>query len=703
MIDPIIGFLILAVMAAIIAPTVVWLLMTQKLDAAQQLTKKALQKQQADLIANFQNEHQQLQQSLNATQTSLAEERNKAQQALADQQLALQQERLQAQNYLANFQNEQQQLLQTETLQNQKLTTELEARRLQIEQLSKELQENQQQRQRLDLQLQHEQQRQRDLDEALQQNRLDQHQLQVELQQEIRLHQKQIEQQKSQMNDLQVRIKDQEQQLKAEQQRIQELEAKLQAEQFRALQAETELRAERELAAVRKAEQEHYEEMVRENFAKLSQDALQQNTDMFLRMAQERLDQQHQQLHGNLDSMFTPLHQLLEQQRQQVDQLEQQRQQAYSSIHSVIEELRTGHQQLQGETQQLVQVLSKPQTRGRWGEMQLRRVVEMAGMLEYCDFEISSALLQQRGFPGPDLIVRLPNQRHVVVDAKVPLHAFLEALSNNDAEQWQEHCRLVREHIDTLEQANYPALLQSSFDNTILFIPGEIFYQTALEHDPELLEYAFAKGIILASPNTLLAILKAIAFNWREANLTAQAAAIRSETEKMLQALRSTAEQVHRIGRGLRQATQAYNDSISTIEMRLLPPVRSINAMQVFDSYDHKQFSEIEITPRHFLSDELRQAEHQPEPETDPEPQGPSLGLLPADSTLAVDPEHELEETAVFTIGNQDTELSYPHLTVELKTPADLVDAIKNIDEDPNDNFDLIPEHQLAERAIASK
>jgi|HigsolmetaAR201D_1030396.scaffolds.fasta_scaffold03859_7 DNA recombination protein RmuC len=389
------------------------------------------------------------------------------------------------------------------------------------------------------------------------------------------------------------------------------IEAAVSVERERTIRAEAALEAERASHAARVEALQSAEQQLRESFAQLSNEALKASSEQFLTLAQERLERQQQAARSDLNALFEPLRQTLDLQRDQVASLERQREQAYGSLNAVITELKEGQRLLNQETSNLVKALSKPQVRGRWGEMQLRRVIEMAGMLEHCDFATQVTVASDDATYRPDVIIRLPNERQIVVDSKVPLEGFLNALNaeeNQRAELFRQHARQLRNHIDAMSKRNYPAKVDGAHEFTVIFVPGETFYQTALEYDAELLDYAFGKSVILASPNTLIAILKAAALGWRETRLAAEAQRIRDEGEKIFKALRTLAEHMSKLGTALDRATDAYNEAIGNLEQRLLPPARKMNDLGIQDSKDMPTVKLVDKRTRSFTRAELMPA-----------------------------------------------------------------------------------------------
>lgn len=347
---------------------------------------------------------------------------------------------------------------------------------------------------------------------------------------------------------------------------------------------------------------EQGEQHLREAFASLSRDALRANSDEFISRAER-----------DLGSLVDPLKTALADQQRRVDELERERQKAYGSIEQMLQRMTADQQQLQGETAKLVKSLRQPQVRGRWGELQLRQVVELAGMSHLCDF------VEQRGIAGnegtrqrPDLQVRLPNQRVIVVDAKVPLSAYLDAIECNDdgerAERLRHHARQVREHVGDMCKRAYQHKIDGAYDFLVLFIPGEVFYRAALEHDADLLEFAFQKGVIIATPSTLIALLKAVALGWREARLAEDARQIRDEGERLYKAIGTLAGYVSDLGKALGKTVTHYNRAIGNMETTLFLSARRLRELEVSNA-SMEQPPTIDEALRTFSREELLQGD----------------------------------------------------------------------------------------------
>jgi len=275
-----------------------------------------------------------------------------------------------------------------------------------------------------------------------------------------------------------------------------------------------------------------------------------------------------------------PIHDALARMDTQLQRLERDRQQARGALDEQLRTLVAGQDRLRTETGALVAALRQPQTRGRWGELQLRRVVELAGMTAHCDFVEQASVATGDGLLRPDLVVQLPGGKQVVVDAKAPLNAFLDAYEARDettrTQQLAAHARLLREHVKRLSAKAYWDQFDTAPDFVFLFLPGEHFYSAALEADPSLLEEGARQSVLIATPTTLIALLRAVAYGWQQERVAEDARAVAQLGRELHRRLETFAEHLQRVGTRLRGAVGAYNDAVGSFEHRVLPGVRRL-------------------------------------------------------------------------------------------------------------------------------
>ncbi|HHM05678.1 MAG TPA: DNA recombination protein RmuC [Gammaproteobacteria bacterium] len=353
-----------------------------------------------------------------------------------------------------------------------------------------------------------------------------------------------------------------------------------------------------------------------ETFAALSNQALRSSTEEFLKLARENLKQHHLQAQGDLAekekaiaTLLRPVKEALNRTERQLQQLEKERQEAYGSLTKHLETMAATQQALQGETRNLVQALRRPEVRGQWGELTLKRLAELAGMVPHCDFYEQESTATGEGLMRPDMIVRLPDEREIVVDVKTPLDAYLSAVDApsdaNKQEHLKHHARKLRERVRELAGKAYWSQFPKSPEFVVLFIPGDQFLSAALDQDPKLLEYALGQKIILATPTSFVALLRAVAYGWRQLALAENAERIREIGEELFRRLGTFTEHLARLGKSLGSSLDHYNKAVGSLDRQVLPGAR--------------KFTELGITPRKALTDleqlekGVRQVESTPE------------------------------------------------------------------------------------------
>jgi DNA recombination protein RmuC len=348
---------------------------------------------------------------------------------------------------------------------------------------------------------------------------------------------------------------------------------------------------------------------LRNAFKAMASDALKSNNSSFLVIAQETLKRFQSEAQGDLDKrqkavadMVAPVRDSLNKVDAQIQQMEVARGDAYGELRAQVQSLITTQKELQSQTGNLVQALRTPNVRGRWGEIQLRRVVEIAGMLNYCDFTEQQSVTTETGRLRPDLVVKLPGGKNVVVDAKTPLQAFLDAFETTDEETRRaclaNHARQVRDHMKTLAGKNYWEQFESTPEFVVMFLPGETFFSAALEQDPGLIEQGVLSRVIPASPTTLIALLKAVNYGWNQEKLARNAQQISALGKELHDRLRLLATHITAVGTGLDRAVESYNKAVGSLESRVLVSARKFAELGASVADDIPELEPIETTAR---------------------------------------------------------------------------------------------------------
>lgn len=405
-------------------------------------------------------------------------------------------------------------------------------------------------------------------------------------------------------------------QLETTRHEIDQLQTELRSLSDAKVKAETELESSRSnLAEQKKVFTENQNQLI-DSFKLLSHEALQSNNHSFLETAKSSLDKILSETKGELDKrheamggLITPLKDSLKRYEAQIKAMEEGRQHAYGELTQRLKSLSSSQEELQKETGNLVNALRAPQVRGRWGELTLRRVVEMAGMSQYCDYQEQVSVESETGRLRPDMVVTLPSNRVLVVDAKVSLAAYLdseEATNETDRKEClTRHASQLRVHMQQLSAKSYWSQFDDTPEFVVMFIPGESFFSAALEHDRTLIEDGMSKNVILATPTTLIALLKAVAYGWRQEQMAENAREVGALGKQLYERLRTLSGHINDMGKGLTRANESYNKAVASLESRVFPTARKFKELGVAsDGKEIVAMEPIETLPRTLTTQE---------------------------------------------------------------------------------------------------
>ena len=319
-----------------------------------------------------------------------------------------------------------------------------------------------------------------------------------------------------------------------------------------------------------------------DTFSQLSTDALKRNNEQFLQLAEENLKRHQSEAKAELstreqaiEQLVKPISEALNKTSAQINTIEKERKESYGQLYSTIKHLNEGQQNLKQETQNLVQALRRPEVRGQWGEMTLRRLAELSGMVAHCDFFEQTSQITDSGLIRPDMIVRLPDNREIIVDAKTPLDAYLSSIQTTDdilkASELRRHVQIIRQRSRELAAKNYWAEYSQSPEFVVMFIPGEHFLSAALELEPQLLEETMQLNIILATPTNFIAILRAVSYGWKQQALTENAIAIRNLGESLYKRLSVFSGHLDKLGSSLNSSVGHFNKTVGSLERQVIP------------------------------------------------------------------------------------------------------------------------------------
>jgi len=380
----------------------------------------------------------------------------------------------------------------------------------------------------------------------------------------------------------------------------------------------TRLKTEEATFQTRLDELSRNQSQLKDAFQSLCGEALKSNNEQFLQLARTELERIRLTAKAELDeketaiqSLLSPIREGLEKYDKKLHDIELARTQTFASLVERIDQVATASDVLRGETANLVKALRSSNVQGAWGELQLKRVVELAGMLEHCDFDTQRSVDANDGRLRPDMVIHMPGSRTIVVDAKTPANAVLEAVNcQDDARRRQlcnDHVVSVRKHIDALSRKAYWEQFDQAPDFVVMFLPSEAFFSMALEFDPALFESSFEQRVLITTPTTLVALLKAVAVAWRQEALAQNAQEISELGRDLYERIRVLGDHFDDIGSHLGKSVSAYNKAVSSLEKRVLPQARRFQALGTRGTKDIVELSPLEISPLPLSAAELRQ------------------------------------------------------------------------------------------------
>jgi len=358
-----------------------------------------------------------------------------------------------------------------------------------------------------------------------------------------------------------------------------------------------------------KREEAKAKDQLADTFKALATDALRGNNETFIGQATQAFKTVKTEAEGNLaqrqqaiEGLIKPLNEALQRYETQIANMERARQSAYGGLDQHLKTLAQAHERLQQETGNLVKALRAPQVRGQWGEITLKRVAELAGMVEHCDFREQETVEGETGRLRPDMVVQLPAGRQIVVDAKTVLAAYLEAVEAQDdevrRERLRQHATQVRARMDQLSAKAYWSQFEQAPEFVVLFLPGEQFLGAALEYDRTIIEEGFAKKVVIATPTTLIALLRAVAYGWRQEQLAENAQVISALGKDLFERMAVLAEHLAEVGAALNKGVTAYNKAVGSLEARVLPSARRFKDLGVGSEKDIPKLESLEQAPR---------------------------------------------------------------------------------------------------------